>query len=591
MSGRVGMNRNRMKKNYLFFSLITLLLISCGKDVDVFEPNPLPPAPSIVNASILGIVTDEAGAPVSGALVQLNTEIITTNDLGIFYFKDREMFSDSYVSVSKDGYFHGSRRYYPSEGKTTNIEIVLLDDTPVGMFESSAGGEVELAGGASITFPVDAVTFTDGSAYNGTVQVSAKPLYTDDDDLFEKMPGDLVGINVDNQLRALGSFGMIAAELRSTTGELLQITEGKTARIEFPIVDDQRNTAPSEIPLWYFNEESGYWVEEGEATKSGDQYVAEVGHFSFWNCDAPFPLVELSGTIVFQGEFTSQSIVRVCITAPGLNVTRGASINQDGTFSGKVPKDEPLVLTIKTSDGCTEAIELYTANIGPFSADVALNPIEITLPPILNFMVITGDLVDCDGNPVEEGIAKVEYGESTYYVVTVEGAFSFGFFNCELLPITVTGFDYVNEKESLPVTLPNLLDLDFGTIEVCEALSNYISFEFETDTTLFIAPGARWNPNSGTMTINGSGQDSTFIYMNIPGDIPGTYIVTESEAALDAGFGPWGTISSMEVIITYVGGVGDFVTGTMTGVYEEYEAGTQNSMTFPFTGAFRIELE
>jgi hypothetical protein len=585
------MNRIQMKKNYLFLSLITLLLISCGKDVDVFEPNPLPPAPSNVTASIFGIVTDETGDPVPGALVQLNSEIKTTNAFGTFYYKDRVMSSDAYVSVSKSGYFHGSRRYYPSEGKTTNVEIVLLDDTPVGMFESSNGGEVELEGGASITFPVDAVTFADGSAYSGTVQVSAKPLYTDDDYLFEKMPGDLVGINGDNQLRALGSFGMIAAELKSATGELLQIAEGKTARIEFPIVDDQRNTAPSQIPLWYFNEESGYWVEEGEATKLSDQYIAEVGHFSFWNCDAPFPLVELSGSIVIDGEFTSQSIVQVCITAPGLNVTRGASINQDGTFSGKVPKNEPLVLTIKTSDGCTEAIELYSGNIGPFSEDVELNPIEITLPPILNFMIITGDLVDCDGNPVEEGIAKVEYGESTYYVVTEEGSFSYGFFNCELLPITVTGFDYGNEKESLPVTLPNLLDLDFGTIEVCEALSNFISFEFATDTTIFIAPNARWNPNSGTITINGSGPDSTYIYMDIPGDISGTYNVTSSEASLNAGFGPWGTINSIEVIVTYVGGVGDFVTGTMNGVYEEYEAGTQNSMTFPFTGAFRIELE
>ena len=79
--------------------------------------------------------------------------------------------------------------------------------------------------------------------------------------------------------------------------------------------------------------------------------------------------------------------------------------------------------------------------------------------------------------------------------------------------------------------------------------------------------------------------------MDIPGEIPGTYNVTSSEASLNAGFGPWGTINSMEVIVTYVGGVGDFVTGTMNGVYEEYEAGTQNTMTFPFTGAFRIELE
>jgi hypothetical protein len=35
--------------------------------------------------------------------------------------------------------------------------------------------------------------------------------------------------------------------------------------------------------LWSFDEAKGLWKEEGQAIKTGSNYVGDVSHFSFWN--------------------------------------------------------------------------------------------------------------------------------------------------------------------------------------------------------------------------------------------------------------------------------------------------------------------
>lgn len=65
----------------------------------------------------------------------------------------------------------------------------------------------------------------------------------------------------------------------------------------FPIPETMRDNPPPTIPLWYFDDESGLWVEEGIATLQGDVYVGEVGHFSWHNLDVPAERVSISGKV------------------------------------------------------------------------------------------------------------------------------------------------------------------------------------------------------------------------------------------------------------------------------------------------------
>src|SRR6185436_17239991 len=74
---------------------------------------------------------------------------------------------------------------------------------------------------------------------------------------------------------------MATVELKDASGNLLQIAPGKTVTMKLPAPAN----GPATIPLWHFNEKYGIWIKAGTATKSGDQYIAEVNHFSTWNLD------------------------------------------------------------------------------------------------------------------------------------------------------------------------------------------------------------------------------------------------------------------------------------------------------------------
>jgi hypothetical protein len=99
------------------------------------------------------------------------------------------------------------------------------------------------------------------------------------------MPGALTGLDQSGAKVALGSLGMLAVELQSDNGEVLKIASGKTVEMQLAIPDEQLGKAPSTIPLWYFDDALGLWVHEGQATRQGNAYVAELPHFSYWNCD------------------------------------------------------------------------------------------------------------------------------------------------------------------------------------------------------------------------------------------------------------------------------------------------------------------
>jgi len=65
----------------------------------------------------------------------------------------------------------------------------------------------------------------------------------------------------------------------------LQLATGKNATVTFPIATATQSTAPATIPLWFFDETKGMWIEQGSATKTGNTYVGTVSHFTWWNCD------------------------------------------------------------------------------------------------------------------------------------------------------------------------------------------------------------------------------------------------------------------------------------------------------------------
>ena len=474
-----------MKKLSLFL-LLALCLFSCREEVDIMETPSGPEPKIVVNGSVFGQVLDQEGNALADATVIFQNQSSVSDEYGIFSFTDTNLFQDgTYVRVQKEGYITGSRLFYPEVNETSHIVVQLIQKNIIDVVPATTGGMVSFDG-ATVTFPANGFVNDDGSDYTGNVNVIAKWLNPEAPETFNEMPGDLVGINSDNQARALATYGMIAVELEDQSGNHLQLKDGFTADIQVPVPAAMQANAPSEIPLWHFDMESGYWIEEGSAQLINGIYEGEVSHFSFWNCDAPFPLIQLSGIVTINNQGLEN--VKIRITDQSSGFSGCGYTTSRGFFSGKVPQDQTL--TLEVIDDCGNVI--YTdSNVGPFSTDQML-PL-ITISNNNNPVTISGTVDNCLGTTINNSYVLVQFdnGSTKNYQVEANGTFSFTIINCNSGTATIYGVDLTNDLISAGVVIDLNQDINVGTLEACD---EHIADKFIIDYA-----GSTWNNTSDSL--------------------------------------------------------------------------------------------
>ncbi|MGB8193286.1 MAG: carboxypeptidase-like regulatory domain-containing protein, partial [Chitinophagaceae bacterium] len=391
-----------MKRHPLYLTTLLLAILAFAGNCRKSEFS-LESQSQTVSFTISGRVLDKNNVPVSQAEVKAGGAVTTTDANGNFTLDNvRSKKNAAYVQVLKAGYFPGSRTFVAHAQAINYVSIRLIDKEVTGSFAATGGGSVNLSSGGSVNFQPNSIAdAASGAVYTGTVFVSAFFIDPSLQDFTSIMPGDLRGTNASGQERGLESFGMMAVELNGPGGQKLQLASSKKATIKFPIPAALLSDAPATIPLWYFDEATGMWKEEGSATKQGSEYIGEVGHFSFWNCDAPFQLVNFEAIVKDQnGNAVANAEVRIKKVSDGsigCGRTDGA-----GKVSGKIPANEAL--TIKVIDRCNAT--LYTQNIGPFAANVNLETINVNVSPN-TILTVTGTAVNCSNAAVTNGFVHV----------------------------------------------------------------------------------------------------------------------------------------------------------------------------------------
>ncbi len=441
-----------------------------------------------VVAGVRGSVVDENNQPVMGASVTSGTNTTTTDRYGVFRFNNINLSkANGYVKVVMPGYFNGSRSFVTTAGRIHNVRIKLLPKTNSGSFGAAAGGTVTLSGGGKLVVPANAVTDASGAAYTGTVNVAMTWIDPTANNLPEILIGDLRGITTVGQERGLETFGMIGVEMTGSTGQTLKLATGKTAELTFPVPASILSNAPATIDLWHFDEVKGRWKQEGTATKTGSNYVAQVSHFSFWNCDAPFPLINLCMTIV--NAANNQPLINVQVRIKRTNGSYAYGwTDSTGNLCGKVPKNEPLVLEVMSQ--CNTIA--YTQNIGPFTADANLGNISVTAAAT-STLTIAGTLTNCSNANVTNGVVIIYTGGAySYAVPVINGTFSFTLLRCSggALNFTVYGIDYVALQQGSPVSGSGTTGtVNVGTIQACGTSSaQFAEFIIEGTPYNFSAP-------------------------------------------------------------------------------------------------------
>lgn len=416
-----------------FAALFTIS--SCRKDIEEVPLTSLLGEPK--TQTVKGRVVDEQGNPVAGATVQAGYGSLstTTDQFGVFMLQSIKGYQKlGYIKVSKSGYLHGSRSFAPVKSGSNIVEIMLLQRNEVGSVSATAGGSV-IAEGAKITLPANAFV-KNGKAYTGNVKVAANLIDPTSPTLMQEMPGSLVGA-MENQAYALQSFGMIGVELTDDNGNKIDLAPDAKATINFPLPASIVNDAPSTIQLWSFDELSGVWKYEGNAQKVNGQYVAEVGHFSYWNCDVPFNFVQVDGVLKDnQGNNLFNGTIKA--TSSSLVGSSVAITNEFGQFSFQVPNfgNITLMAFLNVSNTCPNLNNylIGTLNLGTLSGNtfanvIALNPSEISFAA--NGLIITGQIVDCNNSPIAYGVAMFNNN-----IAYADANGNFQYYTCNPTPIS-----------------------------------------------------------------------------------------------------------------------------------------------------------
>jgi hypothetical protein len=523
----------------LLFSVFTLVITGCQRDLS--DPggsnNPGTPPPAgggstvndnvMVVAGVRGTVIDANNIPVEGATVSSGANTTTTDRYGAFKFTNINLSKNNgQVKVVKQGYFNSIRSFIPTAGRIHNVRIKLLPKSNTGSFTASAGGTVNLASGGKLVMPANAVADASGNAYSGSVNVAMTWINPVSTDLPYVVPGDLRGITTAGEERGLETYGMIGVELTGSSGQALNVAAGKTAELTFPIPSSLQGNAPATIDLWHFDEATARWKQEGTATKSGANYIAQVSHFSFWNCDAQFPIVDLCMKIVSNVENIPLNNVQVRIKRPNGSFGYGRT-DSLGNLCGKVPSNEALVLEILGQCGNV----VLSQNIGPFSGASDLGTIVVTLP-VASTLTITGTLVNCSNANVTNGAVVIYTGNAySYQVPVTNGTFSLNVLRCDNTPLnfSVLGVDYATLQQGTPASGTGTTGtVNVGTVQACGTSSaQYIEYLIDGAPFTFAAPpdflSTTDSTSAGVNAISifgsksGSGTNTQFTNIRFPG--------------------------------------------------------------------------
>lgn len=508
---------------------------------------------SEVAKDFIGQVVDPENNPIQNATIKIGTSTVQTDVNGVFIINGATVYEKfAYIKAAKTGYIDGSRAVVPTSGKN-NVKIMLIPNTPLETIQSGVASEVSIYSGTKVNFD-GAFQDENGNAYTGTVSVSMFHLTPSDENIDKLMPGMLYAQTATNQEAVLETFGMLNVELRGSAGQKLNIANGHTAEITMRIDDAQMATAPNSIPLWHFDEEKGYWKEDGVATKVGNKYVGEVSHFSWWNCDAPFSVINLTATIIDSNN-NPVSNVNVGIIfgegPPRVNLTDG-----DGNVSGLIAANQ--IVTLNIYDICGNII--YTSQLGPYSEDTNLGQIQLPSSSVQSTKV-SGSLVKCDNSIVTNGYVVLKNGGNTSISGLDDGNYSFATMICSgSNTFTIEGFDFdilqstgeLNYVFEFPQT-------HIDALKACNSIAEYITFSIDGENTIITN-----NINSqiflGTVTYgNNIFANQMTIYANY-GTTPGGGGIQTPAIAIECGSTALGnyTLNNTSVRISTSGSPGSY---------------------------------
>ncbi|WP_289044165.1 hypothetical protein [uncultured Olleya sp.] len=565
---------------FILSLMVTLgmLLTSCNPNESVDMPETPEGSPtssqldlgSNIQRDFMGRIVDQSSIPLDNVSITIGNKTATTDNNGMFKISDVQVKQrQAFILAEKPGFLNGMRSVVPTQG-TNMINIMMITENLAGTVTSGVTSEVSLPNGTKVGFDG---SFKDqnGNAYSGNVDVYMYHLDPANPDNNILMPGSLQAVNQDGDERVLESYGMLNVELKGDSGQKLNIADGHIATIEMPMDPAQSGVAPSVIPLWHFDEVNGYWVEDGEATLVSGKYIGEVSHFSWWNCDAQFPTVDLCMTVVDASNIPLSN-VKVELWRSGQTYPRIGFSNGNGEICGLIPANETL--TLKAIDQC--GIEVYNTTIGPFNSDTNYGDVVMSS---VNYSAVTGNLVDCSSQPVTNGYVTVHYGQEYASVEVVNGSFTLNMIECaSITEFTLEGVNYDTFQTTTPLPF-NFTTPNVGNIIACDTVTEYISVQIDNDPVDYYLLNltAQEGDNGTSMYISTQNSTGSFVVYGNTTTL-GTYTSSGSQAFyVETGINmDFGQPNTLQFTLSNYGAVNDYIDMNISGTFTDNDGILRN---------------
>jgi hypothetical protein len=443
-----------MKKVALIVLICAAFFSSCGitnPGSPSASESPSPQSSPAAPVTVIGtVVSQTTGEAIANATISVGSKSARSDASGNFSFNAETVAEGVQARVESEGYVLYQKPLAAASGGTIRLDAILLPETPAVVINPAIPNIVTSPEGASVTLPVLAgiteplavsVTYIDaGSSAIGSA------------------PGDFSGIGTGGTEACLVSRGMIDVKVTGvTTGTDYSLAGMGTYEISVPIPSNLDTAVEgSTIPMWYFDEEQGKWIEEGVATKVGSAYVGNVTHFTTWNMDfKDTQLASISGVIVDPVSGSTDSCYMLSVTFPGFSTSRSSgvkgpfsivrlpcaitmNISIQNTLSGEI------ISKVVTTPSSSENIEIgdfvfheqyFPAVLGLMARQVD-GDIRVTWhdPALAGLDTVTVTCEPYDGSgplasqSVTAGVESATFSVATkgYYTITATGNYSGG---------------------------------------------------------------------------------------------------------------------------------------------------------------------
>lgn len=351
-------------------AIVGLVTLSACSGTDS-TPAPTPTTTSTGTLTGRVIASDGTGA-IANATIEVGTVRTTSGGDGS-YTLSVPVADRAVVHADADGFAEGVSIARVTAGQNPPLTLQLVrvgftQNVPI----ASGGTIADANSSAQVILPGNGLIPRTGGSPAANVVVSVTPISVAS--RTSDMPGDFTASTGGNS-SPIESFGAMLIDVRDSNNIRYSLAPGSTSTIRIP-VSTRSGNVPATIPLFYLDDSTGRWIQEGQATLvtngSNPYYEGSVSRLTYWNADLVTETIVVTGCVRSD---VGQPVANAFVESDGIDYSGSsqALTAADGSFQIPIRKSGKATITAFVGSQLTN-----TVTAGPSATDIALDPCLVT---------------------------------------------------------------------------------------------------------------------------------------------------------------------------------------------------------------------